>query len=82
MNICTNCKHSSSPGVSGLVFCQHPNLGINPVDGHVKSQFASAVRGVQLFGEPTCGPAGVWYEEIDPPTGAPKGWWSFIRGRK
>lgn len=84
MKICTNCKHSffyESP--PSMVFCKHPNLGINPVDGKVPSTFAITMRAEPLFKQNAhCGPDGNWYEEKEPPVGAPKGWWSFLRGGK
>jgi hypothetical protein len=69
------------------VYCKHPNVGISLVDGEVKPSWAlvqRAARPPQLVDsmDSTCGPDGDWYEEIDPPVGAPKGWWSFIWRRK
>lgn len=81
MNICTNCKYHTKPVSS--VFCEHPSLGVDPVEGKPKATLAIHQRQPMIFeGAKCCGPNGDWYEEIDPPTGAPKGWWSFIRGRK
>lgn len=81
MKLCVDCKYSFRyDNPPSIVYCKHPNNGIDPVEGKVKSTLAVTGRAKQLFHSyPSCGPDGNWYEEKDPPPPAPKGWFSFLR---
>lgn len=84
MKLCVNCKHSHCYGLpgDGMTYCRHPNVGINPVDGKVKSTFAVTCRSKRMFAaDNLCGLDGDWYEEKEAPPPAPKGWFTFIRGK-
>lgn len=65
MKLCIECKHSrcnDRPAIS-IVYCRHPNLGVNAVDGSQIEKMAGVVRGLKHYRRTVqCGPNGDWHE--------------------
>lgn len=59
--LCINCKHFDNSGLHKFEWCCHPNVGINPVDGKVKSSLAGTQR-IDFKFNTTCGSQGNWFE--------------------
>lgn len=73
MKLCINCKHHVQHGEHRMVWCKHPNNGIDLTDGSTKPMSATINRGSNASW--MCGEHANWFEQKEP---APKGWWELF----